>query len=186
MVTPPFSLLVSRAALPALLALMVSSSPAAAEPATGFIEVPGGRLWYESSGTGTPLVLLHDGLLPSETWDGQVPAFSQAFRTIRYDRRGYGRSEPPRAPFSDVADLSAVFDTLQLGRAVLVGCSNGGKLAVDFALAHPDRIEALVLVGPVVSGLPYSDHFRQRGLTNFRPFFREKSLAKTIEAWVQD
>ena len=180
------SLFVTRAVVPALLALWAVSPAAAAEPVTGFVEVPGGKLWYEAQGTGTPLVLLHDGLLPGETWDGQIPAFSRLYRTIRYDRRGQGRSELPQAPFSDLADLSAVFETLQIGRAVLVGCSSGGELAVDFALAHPDRVEALVLVGPVVSGLPYSEHFRERGLANIRPVFQEQNLEKGIEAWVRD
>lgn len=187
MTTPTFSSLFLLAALPALLALLpVSPAEAATDPVTGFIEVPGGRLWYEARGTGFPLVFLHDGLLPSETWDDQVSAFSQAYRTIRYDRRGFGRSEPPQAPFSDVADLAAVFDRLMLGRAVLVGCSGGGQLAVDFALVYPDRVEALVLAGPVVSGLRYSEHFRQRNLTNLRPAIREKDVARSIEAWVQD
>jgi pimeloyl-ACP methyl ester carboxylesterase len=182
----PFSLL-SRIALRALLALIAAGSPAAAAaPATGFVDVPGGRLWYESRGTGTPVVFLHDGLLSSETWDDQVAAFSQMFRMIRYDRRGYGRSEPAQAPFSGVADLAAVFDRLELGRAVLVGCSSGGQLAVDFALAHPGRVEALVLVGPVVSGLPYSEHFLQRVLELRRPLVREKDVAKAIDAWVRD
>jgi pimeloyl-ACP methyl ester carboxylesterase len=69
---------------------------------------------------------------------------------------------------------------------VLVGCSNGSRLAVDYALAHPDRVEALVLVGPVISGLPYSEHFLRRGMVNYRPMFQEKSRQKLIEAWVQD
>lgn len=155
-------------------------------PATGFVEVPGGKLWYEARGEGTPVVFLHDGLISSATWDGQMDAFAKRFRAIRYDRRGYGQSDPPKGPYSDVDDLHALFESLKLGRAVLVGCSNGSKRAVDYALAHPDRVEALVLIGPVVSGLPYSEHFQRRGLANFRPMFQEKSRDKLIEAWVQD
>ncbi|HEX7182763.1 MAG TPA: alpha/beta fold hydrolase [Thermoanaerobaculia bacterium] len=168
-----------------LLAGRLPAAPAG-EPATGFVEVPGGKLWYEVRGQGAPLVLLHDGLLPSETWDDQVPAFSRAFRTIRYDRRGYGRSEASKEPFSDVDDLAAVLAALKVDRAVLVGCSNGGKLAVDFALAYPDRVESLVLVGPVVSGLPYSTHMLRRSMSIFRPVFREKDVAAAIEGWVRD
>lgn len=155
-------------------------------PATGFVEVPNGRLWYETRGEGTPVVFLHDGLIPSATWDGQMDAFVRHFRAIRYDRRGYGQSDPPKGPYSDVDDLHALFESLKLGRAVLVGCSNGAKRAVDYTLAHPDRVEALVLIGPVISGLPYSEHFQRRGMVNFRPMFQEKSREKLIEAWVQD
>jgi pimeloyl-ACP methyl ester carboxylesterase len=158
-----------------------------AEPSTGFVDAPGGgRLWYEARGEGTPIVFLHDGLVSSATWDQPFDDFAKSFRAIRYDRRGFGRSEPPKGPYSDVDDLQAVFTTLRIGRALLVGCSNGSRLAVDFTLAHPGLVEALVLVGPVVSGLPYSEHFMRRGLVNFRPMFREKNREKLIEAWVQD
>jgi len=160
---------------------------AAAESTTGFVDAPGGgRLGYEVKGAGTPIVFLHDGLVSSAGWDSTFDVFARSFRAIRYDRRGFGRSEPPKGAYSDVDDLHAVLETLKVGRAVLVGCSNGSRLAVDYTLAHPDRVEALVLVGPVVSGLPYSEHFLRRGLVNFRPMFQEKSREKLIEAWVQD
>jgi len=78
------------------------------------------------------------------TWDGQFPVFARSFRAIRYDRRGYGRSETTTRDFSAVADLLAVLDALKVERAVL-GCSSGGGLAVDFILAHPERVSALDL-----------------------------------------
>ena len=115
-----------------------------------------------------------------------MPAFARLFRTVRYDRRGYGHSEAAKAAFSDVDDLHAVLEALKIERAVLVGCSNGAKLAVDYALAHPERVGSLVLVGPVVSGLPYSEHFQRRGMENYRAMFRDKSADGLIEAWAQD
>jgi pimeloyl-ACP methyl ester carboxylesterase len=168
------------------LSARVAGPASPGDPVTGFVDVPGGRLWYEARGQGTPLVLIHDGLLSSETWDEQAPAFARHFRVIRYDRRGYGRSEAPKEPWSDVDDLHALFESLKLGRALLIGCSYGGSLAVDYALAHPDRLEGLVLVGPVVSGLPYSQHFWRRTFGNFAPQIREGDLPKTIDAWVND
>lgn len=114
-----------------LTALLLMAAPLQAE----FIDVPGGKLWYEVRGEGPALVLLHDGLAPSGTWDDQMPAFARLFRTVRYDRRGYGRSEAAKEAFSDVDDLHAVLESLKIDRAVLVGCSNGAKLAVDYALA---------------------------------------------------
>jgi pimeloyl-ACP methyl ester carboxylesterase len=171
-------------ALPCLLLLATAAS---AEPATGFVDAPGGgRLWYEVKGQGSPIVFLHDGLVSSAGWDEPFDALAVYFRVIRYDRRGFGRSEAPKGSYSDVNDLQAILETLRIGRATLVGCSNGSRLAVDYTLAHPDRVEALVLVGPVVSGLPYSEHFLRRGMVNYRPMFQEKSRAKLIEAWVQD
>jgi pimeloyl-ACP methyl ester carboxylesterase/dienelactone hydrolase len=169
------------------LCTLLMATALAAQPATGFVDAPGGgRLWYEARGEGAPIVFLHDGLVSSATWDSPFDDFARSFRAVRYDRRGFGRSEPPKGAYSDVDDLHAVLDTLKIGRAVLIGCSNGSRLAVDYTLAHPDRVERLVLVGPVVSGLPYSEHFQRRGLVNFRPMFRDKSREKLIEAWVQD
>ena len=176
-----------RDALLALPCLLLMAAAASAETATGFVDAPGGgRLWYEAKGTGAPIVFLHDGLVSSAGWEGPFDSLSQSFRVIRYDRRGFGRSEPPKGPYSDIDDLQAVFETLKIGRAALVGCSNGSKLAVDYTLAHPDKVEALVLVGPVISGLPHSEHFLRRGMVNYRPMFQEKSREKLIEAWVQD
>jgi len=171
----------------ALPCLLLMAAAASAEAPTGFVDAPGsGRLWYEAKGTGAPIVFLHDGLVSSAGWEGPFEELAKSFRAIRYDRRGFGRSEPPKGPYSDVDDLNAILETLRIGRAVLVGCSNGSRLAVDYTLAHPDRVEALVLVGPVISGLPYSEHFLRRGLANYRPMFQEKSREKLIEAWVQD
>src|SRR5436309_5054018 len=167
--------------------LFLFATAASAETATGFVDASGGgKLWYEAKGQGSPIVFLHDGLVSSAGWDEPFDVLAVYFRVVRYDRRGFGRSEVPKGPYSDVDDLQAVFETLKIGRAVLVGCSNGSRLAVDYTLAHPDRVEALVLVGPVVSGLPYSEHFLRRGVVNYRPMFQEKSRAKLIEAWVQD
>jgi pimeloyl-ACP methyl ester carboxylesterase len=176
-----------RDALLALPCLLLLATAASAESPTGFVDAPGGgRLWYEAKGTGAPIVFLHDGLVSSAGWEGPFDSLATSFRAIRYDRRGFGRSEPPKGPYSDVDDLQAILETLRIGRAVVVGCSNGSRLAVDYTLAHPDRVEALVLVGPVISGLPYSEHFLRRGLVNYRPMFQEKSREKLIEAWVQD
>lgn len=162
--------------------LLLATTPAWAE----FVEVPGGKLWYESRGEGPALVLLHDGFVPSATWDDQMPAFSRLFRTIRYDRRGYGKSESNREPYSHLDDLAAFLDALKIDRAVLVGCDNGARLALDYALAHPDRVSALVLSGPVVSGLPFSEHFLRRGNDNFKPLIQNQDVAGMIDAWVRD
>jgi pimeloyl-ACP methyl ester carboxylesterase len=182
----------SKTSLPRALRLvcvllpLLAAAAWAGSSATGFVDVPGGKLWYEAKGEGSALVLLHDGLLPSVTWDGQFDELAKRFRVIRYDRRGYGRSEPPKEAYSDVDDLYAVFESLKIGRAVLVGCSNGARRSVDFALAHPDRVEALVLVGPVVSGLPYSEHFLRRSVAAFRPLYQGKNVDKVIDNWVND
>lgn len=129
----------------------------------GYVPVDGGRLYYEAAGAGEVVVLLHDGLLHRETWNLQFSDLARDHRVIRYDRRGYGKSAPPEQPFSNVEDLHAIFRTLDVERAVLIGMSAGGRLAVDYTLAHPEQVTSLVLVGPVVSGMDFTNHFFDRG-----------------------
>ncbi len=163
---------IPRRWLPVLLAVCgtVVAARSSAEPApdasaveSGYIEVKGGRIFYEVAGQGPALVMIHDGLLHRETWNAQFAAFSRSHRVIRWDRRGYGRSDPPRAAFSNRDDLLAVMKGLGVDRATLMGCSSGSLLAIEFALEHPDMVSALVLVGPIVSGFEFSEHFRTRG-----------------------
>jgi 3-oxoadipate enol-lactonase len=130
---------------------------------SGFVTVPGGRLFYEAAGHGDAVVLIHDGILHRETWNDQFPVLASEGRLIRYDRRGYGRSTVPAAAYSNIDDLQAIFDALHIDRATLIGCSAGGGVAFEFAIVHPDEVRALVLVGAVVRGLPTSAHFQSRG-----------------------
>jgi pimeloyl-ACP methyl ester carboxylesterase len=86
--------------------------------------------WTDRSGPA--MVLTHDGLLHRETWDAQFRAFADRYRVARWDRRGYGRSPAPRAPYSSVDDLVAVIRSISDGPATLVGCSFGGLSAYAF------------------------------------------------------
>jgi 3-oxoadipate enol-lactonase len=136
----------------------------------------------EVTGAGPPVVLTHDGLLHAESWDAQVGALAAAgYRVAHWDRRGYGRSPRPTAPFSSVDDLAAVVRAVSGGPATLVGCSYGGYLSAQCALDHPDLVAALVLVGPVISGLPLSEHFQNRGGRDMPPF--DAPVAEQIAYW---
>ncbi|MGD8454373.1 MAG: alpha/beta fold hydrolase [Phycisphaerae bacterium] len=141
-----------------------STPPATTQPAGehgDYLPVAGGRLYYEVAGSGPAIVLLHDGLLHSAAWDAQWRELTPQYRVVRYDRRGYGRSDAPTAPYSDLEDLEALLAALDIHRATLIGCSAGGELAVHFAAAHPDRVDALVLIGAVLDPLGCSAHFIQ-------------------------
>lgn len=127
------------------------------------VEVEGGRLWVERAGEGDPVVLIHDGIVHAAGWDDVLPALASQYEVIRYDRRGYGRSTAPSAPYSNLADLEAVLRRLGLARVHLVGSSSGGALAIDYALAHPEGVASLTLVGAVVSGFPFTRHMTSRG-----------------------
>lgn len=123
-----------------------------AKSASGFAEVNGTRLYYESAGAGPAVVLVHGGLVDARLWDAQVGPLSKRLRVVRYDLRGFGRSAAAPEPFSHLEDLRALLDFLNIERASLVGLSLGGIIAADFALEHPERVERLVLVGPGLRG----------------------------------
>ncbi len=121
-------------------------------PTTGFAPVQGGRLYYEVLGEGHPLVLVHAGIADLRMWNEQFPIFARHFRTVRYDQRGYGKSESEGVSYSPRQDLLDLLDHLGIDRAHLIGVSMGGMLIVDFTLEHPERVTALVPVGAGLSG----------------------------------
>jgi 2-hydroxy-6-oxonona-2,4-dienedioate hydrolase len=119
-----------------------------------FINIDQAQLYCESLGKGVPLVMLHAGIADSRMWNGEFEFFADTNRAIRYDLRGYGRSEPAPGEFTHLDDLVAVMDAIGVDRpVVLMGCSMSAGLAVDMALAHPERVKALVLVSGGVTGL---------------------------------
>jgi pimeloyl-ACP methyl ester carboxylesterase len=123
----------------------------------GFADLEDGRLWYERAGGGFPVVFVHSGLMDARVWEPQFEAFAEQHEVILYDRRGFGRSDAPSGPFSDVRDLRALLHTLEIARCALVGCAEGAGLAFDLALETPDAIEAVVASSPRVSGYPWRD-----------------------------
>nr|WP_284700765.1 alpha/beta hydrolase [Robbsia betulipollinis] len=110
-------------------------------------------------GVGHPVVFLHAGVADRRMWHAQLTAVGARHRTIAYDRRGFGDTRARQEDFSAVADLMAVIDATTNGMpTVLVGCSEGGRIALDAALLHPAAIRGLVLVSPSVSGAPLPDY----------------------------
>jgi 3-oxoadipate enol-lactonase len=105
-------------------------------------------LWVEDVGSGPLVVLIHEGVMDARTWDAQVPALAGGQRVLRYDCPGFGRSEPRDEPYRETDVLFDLVDDV----AVLVGASRGGRIALDFTLAHPPLVRGLVLVCAGVSG----------------------------------
>lgn len=121
---------------------------------SGFANIDNAKLYYEIAGAGTPLVMVHAGVADSRQWNNEFAYFSQSYRVIRYDLRGYGKSEPVDGEFSHMGDLVSLLDTLGVHEPVVVmGCSMGGVLAMDLALSHPSRVKAVVMVDSAPSGL---------------------------------
>ncbi len=174
-----------------VLALAVTLPPALGQslpqtPRGNFLDLDGSKIYYEECGTGPEAVLLiHDGIAHSAVWDGVWPAFCKQFHTIRYDRRGYGRSPVTTQPYFETDDLQALLRHSQIKRAMLVGSSHGGALAINFTLEHPALVEQLVLVGAVVDGYGFSDHFLMRTMKNEAPM-QKSDVPGLITNWVND
>jgi pimeloyl-ACP methyl ester carboxylesterase len=125
--------------------------------------VAGTRLFYEMTGTGPPLVLIHGFTLDSRMWDGQMDALAMRHQVIRYDMRGFGHSAlPEEESYSAAGDLKALLDYVGVDTAAIIGLSLGGGVAVDFALTYPDRTRALILADGVVGGWEWSSGWNER------------------------
>ena len=147
--------------------------------ATKTLEVPGGRIACEESGRGLPVVLLHEGIADRRMWNREFPLLARDHHVVRYDLRGFGGSTPAASEYSAVSDLVALLDHFHLERPLIVGPSMGGRIALDLALAHPERVGGLLLIAPGYSGMDY-DHVPGGKAT----FERDERLSKAAsDAW---
>ncbi len=119
--------------------------------------IDGVEVHYELSGTGEPLVLIHAGIADLSMWDDQMEDCAAHFQVLRYDVRGWGRTPCPPGSYSDHEDLWQLMEHLEIGQAHLLGCSNGGRIAIDFALAYPERVRSLALSGPALGGFEWKN-----------------------------
>lgn len=118
------------------------------------VDVKGTRLWIETEGSGPAVLFLHGGLGDSRLWTPVARRLARQFRAIRYDYRHYGRSDSPGGAFATLDDLFAVLDAVEVDRTALVGLSMGGAIAIDAALAHPERVWAVAHIAGALTGLP--------------------------------
>ena len=133
------------------------------EPFT--VELDGATISGLEAGEGLPVVFLHAGVADKRMWLDQIAAVAEAgWHAIAFDRRGFGETESDDEAFSHLDDLEAVLEALELHAAVLVGCSLGGGLAVDFALRNPGQVIGLVLIGTSVTGAPWSATEAERAI----------------------
>lgn len=119
---------------------------------SGYVDVGDGQLFYEVAGDGAPLVLSHAGFVDSRMWDDQWPAFTQQHNVIRFDMRGFGKSALGATPIERRRDLDRLLRQLYVPGAAFLGCSLSGEVILDFALEHPEKVAALILVSAVPGG----------------------------------
>lgn len=127
---------------------------------TGFVQAGAARLYYEETGKGEPLILIHGHSLDHTMWDQQWHALARYYRVIRYDLRGYGRSSMPEEAhaFLHAADLYQLMQQLHIAKAHLVGLSLGGFVATDLLALHPERVLSAVLASGNLFPVPGPSH----------------------------
>ena len=108
------------------------------------------QLHYTEQGAGLPLILLHGNGEDSSYFVHQIDHFSKHYRVIALDTRGHGQSPRGEKPFSIkqfAEDLHDFMNEKGIDKASLLGFSDGGNIALTFALKHPERVERLILNG---------------------------------------
>jgi 3-oxoadipate enol-lactonase len=151
----------------------------------GFAEVNGTRLYYEVAGEGDPLVLLHGLTLDTRMWDPQFETLAGRFQLLRYDLRGFGRSDlPSQEAYAHEDDLKSLLDHLGFSRPTLLGLSLGGGVVLDFALTYPEVARALILVDTVLGGFEWSPEQKAADRAVWSKG-RESGAPAAKEAWLR-
>jgi 3-oxoadipate enol-lactonase len=116
-------------------------------------------LWAREWGRGPVVLFIHGSLGDSRLWEPVARLVAEEFRSIVYDQRFFGRSSEPSDPWSPAEDALGVLNDFGIERAAVVGLSGGGKIAIDLALAHPERVWAIAHVSGAVTDMGFSLDF---------------------------
>ena len=168
-----------------LAALFTTTARAQAPRDSGYAKLNGETIYYESEGRGTPLVLIHGWSLNLGMWDRQVSELKRGFRVIRYDRRGFGKSSGNEDVTWDAADLDALLNHLGVQKAHVLGNSQGGRVALQFAKTYPNRVLSLTLQGtaaPDGFGLQWTGADRPR-FEEWTKLAREQGMDAFRHVW---
>jgi pimeloyl-ACP methyl ester carboxylesterase len=118
------------------------------------VEINGVNLYYVEEGEGFPVFLIHAWPTDHAIWMFQLPVFSDHFRTIAVDLRGFGRSDKPKGAITIrqfSRDLAGLMDKLGIEKAHIAGISLGGAVAKQFALDYPERNQSSLQIGSVMT-----------------------------------
>lgn len=150
----------------------------------------GATLVTETTGQGPAVVCLHAGVADRRSWRPVGPDLRNDHQVVAFDRRGFGDTVYEPEPHDHVDDVVAVMETLDLASAVLVGNSQGGRVAIDTALRHPDRVAGLVLIGPAWTGAPTWEQDMPKGLARLDAMLDDADESgdvdeiNRLEAWL--
>lgn len=150
---------------------------------SGYVNSNGTQLYYEIAGKGHPLVLIHGELLNNRIWDGQFLEFAQQYTVIRYDMRGFGKSQMGNVRYAHRQDLYNLLHFLEIDKTYLLGLSLGGSVAIDFTLEHPELVDALILASSSVGGYDDYSPEAQELDADLEAAVAEGDAAKLFDLW---
>ena len=119
------------------------------------LQVNGIDLFYDIKGMGEPLLLIAGFLCDHAYWSLIMPSLISQYQVIRLDNRGMGRSSAPETPYSlkqMANDVAALLNHLAIDKVHLVGHSMGGQIAQELVLAHPEKVQSLMLLSSLAKG----------------------------------
>ena len=149
------------------------------------MDINGKNICIKTIGNGDPIVFLHSSLLTSEMWSSQIDYFSKKYKAFTFDFCGYGKSDLPKGIYSDCEDLKTILDKNNINKAIIVGCSYGGSVALDFVLKYPEYIKKLILITPAVNGYKYPLKLTIESIKNFRKV-RKIGIEKAVEIFMNN
>ena len=145
-----------------------------------YVDAGGLRTYYEVAGGGSPLLLLHGGMCPVETFDGLTPLLAARHRVYLPERRGHGRTPDVEGPMTFAimaADTIAFVEALGLEEVDCVGWSDGAAVALRVALRRADLVRRLVLIGQPLNSASVDasakSELREQGINVLPPFLRD-------------
>lgn len=150
---------------------------------SGSVKFGNSNIYYEEKGIGIPVVLIHGGGVDCRMWDSQFDVLAQNYHVIRYDARNYGKSFADNGEYSNEDDLNALLDELKVDKAVIMGLSMGGGIAIDFTLKYPERVLALISVGAGINGAEFRDPDYEKNEVKEQEALKRGDLYEFIE-WV--
>jgi pimeloyl-ACP methyl ester carboxylesterase len=120
---------------------------------SGFITIADSKLYYETTGTGEAILLLHGGFMDRRMWDEQVKRFSKKYRVITCDLRGHGATIDGDSSYFMYEAIHMLLDTLHEKKVNIAGLSLGAMIATDFAIEYPQYVRRLILITPGLNSL---------------------------------
>jgi pimeloyl-ACP methyl ester carboxylesterase len=152
---------------------------------SGYARINGAKLYYEIAGEGEPIVLVHGFTLDNRMWDSQFKEFSEHYKVIRYDVRGFGKSSTPVEGelYSNHEDLKRLLDYFKVKQVHIIGLSIGGGIAINFTLEYPAYVLSLVSVDASLDGFKFSSSFFKWYTSLFR-IAKENSVEEAMQAFM--